>query len=163
MSTNSKYGFDDIVDNQKGIFGADCAGLCGSAMDAFSQANGVPDPSGMMYEVTCENCGPRKIVVEWPELIAIKNSISPHVAFQRAPSLVQNPTAWGFDQRHQCWYPDIRCRSCNWQFRMMVHPGEVERGLRLAVSQGWVPESAFAQISGICQQMKQMISAQPRR
>lgn len=163
MSTNNKYGYDQIIDNQKGIFGADCAGLCGSAMDAFSESQAVPDASGMMYEVTCENCGPRKIVVEWPELVAIKNQISPHIAFQRAPNLVQQPTAWGFDQRQQCWFPDLRCRSCNWQFRLMVSPNEIERGLRYAISQGWLPEQAFAQISNLCAQVKQMVAQMPRR
>lgn len=163
MGKQDKYGFDDIVDNQKGIFGSDCAGLCGSAMDAFSQANGVPTPEGMVYEVTCENCGPRKIVVEWPELIAIKSQISPHIAFQRAPNLVQQPTAWGFDARHQGWYPDVRCRSCNWQFRMMVSPVEVERAIRVAISQGWIPEAAFGQIMNLCAQVKQMVAQMPRR
>lgn len=162
MAKNN-YGYDDIIDSSKGIFGSDCAGLCGSAMDAFSQANGNPTPEGVTYEVTCENCGPRKIVVEWPEFIAIKNQISPHIAFQRAPQLVQSPTAWGFDARQQCWYPDVRCRSCNWQFRMMVHPGEVERSLRIALSQGWIQDAAFAQVSGLCQQMKQMVAQMPRR
>jgi hypothetical protein len=163
MATNNKYGYEDIIDNSKGIFGSDCAGLCGSAMDAFSDAAAKPDQAGMLYEVTCENCGPRRIVVEWPELIAIKNQISPHIAFQRAPNLVRSPTAWGFDGRHQSWFPDIRCSSCNWQFRMMVSPGEVERGLRTAMSQGWITEPAYQQITGLCHQMKQAVAPAPRR
>lgn len=158
MSKNEKYGFDDILDSQKGIFGSDCAGLCGSAMDAFSEAKGTPDPQGMMYEVVCENCGNRKIIVEWPEMVAIKHSISPHIAFQQFPNVVRNATAWGFDQNNQCWFPDIRCSSCNWQFRMLVHPGEVERGLRFAVSKGWLSEQAYSQIANVCARVKQSVN-----
>ena len=98
MKTNN-WGFDDIVDSEQGIFSDGNAGIVKeSAMTQFSRAKPVPTPEGVLYEVMCENCGPRKLAVEWPELVAVRQGISPHVAYHGQPILRGPPTVWGFDQ-----------------------------------------------------------------
>lgn len=153
----NKHGYDDIVDSQQGIFGDECSGICGSAMSAFSKARGEPDQEGLIFEVVCENCGPRKIIVEWPELVAVKFGISPHIAYQGQPGILQQPTQWGFDRNSQNWYPDIRCAKCQWQFRLMMSPGEVEGGLRAAVGKGYLPNQSYQQLAALCSGMKQRV------
>lgn len=153
---SDKYGFEDIVDQEQGIFSDGSAGISTeSAMTQFSKAKPEPNPEGIVYEVMCENCGPRKIVVEWPELVAIRNGISPHVAYQGQSVLRGPPTVWGFDQGTQRWFPDIRCGQCRWQFRMMVSMGEVDQGIRFATGKGWIQPAHVQQLSSLCAMVKQ--------
>jgi len=152
----SKYGFEDIVDQQQGIFQDGSATIAAeSAMTEFSKAKPHPAAEGMVYEVMCENCGPRKIAVEWPEFVAIRQGISPHVAYQGQPVLRGPATPWGFDQTHQAWFPDIRCSSCQFQFRMMVTPSEIEQALGYATRRGWIALQAVQQLAQLCMAMKQ--------
>jgi hypothetical protein len=154
-------GFEDaenIINGQKGIFGDDCAGLCGdSAMTAFSSAPRVTTPQGVIYDVVCENgdSGLTKILVEWPEIIAMKVNISPHLAFQGQQGYPQ--TQWGFDSKEQAWYPDVRCSRCNWPFRLMVSPGEIESNLRAGVSKGFLSDQDVQRIAQHCAMVRQRI------
>ncbi len=156
---NEKYGFEDIMDSQRGIFGSDAASVAsGSAMDAFQQAERVPTDAGMAYKVMCENGHPTQITVEWPELVAVKNMISPHIAYQGNPKILQQPVAWGFDAHTQQWFPDVKCGQCGWPFRLMIPMSEIDSGIRYAIGKGLLPEMTARQLSGICQAVKQRVS-----
>ena len=159
MSDRKKY-FDDadgIINNQRGIFGADCAGLCGdSAMDAFSQLEVEPSkcgPDGMTFRATCEGCGMRGIQVGWPEFIAAKNNISPHFVFQNAPQ-------WGTDSETKRLRPDLRCR-CNWQIAVSFSPGEISAFIDNAIRSGWISEQIVRQLTqAVLTRKQQIISGQ---
>jgi len=148
-----KEGFEDIdyiIQGQKGIFGDECAGLCGdSAMTAFSQAPRTTTAQGVIYDIRCENGDSMiKYLVEWPEFVALKAGISPHFPFQGA-------TDWGFNQEEQSWFPNLRCTRCGWPFRLMISPNEVEGNLRSAVSKGQLPEPQYQQLLQHCMAARQ--------
>lgn len=155
MSDRKRY-FDDadgIINNQRGIFGADCAGLCGdSAMDAFSQLEIEPSkcgPDGMIFRATCEGCGMRGIQVGWPEFIAAKNNIPPQAVFQ-------NVHPWGIDSETKRLRPDLRCR-CNWQIAVNFSPGEISAFIDAAVRSGWISEQDVRQLTQIVLTRKQQL------
>lgn len=150
----AEHDFDDIINAQTGIFGDDCAGLCGSAMSAFQKPRQEATPAGMNYTAHCENGHPHQITVEWPEFVAVKHMISPDLAYQGV-SVLQKPIPWGFDKNQQAWFPDMKCSTCHWPYRLMISLGEIESALRMAIGKGFLPEQNYQQLAQHCMMMKQ--------
>lgn len=160
---NKIEGFEDIadaIDHQQGIFDGAAPAINGaSAMANYARAHTRPAQQGLIISFTCEGCGrPRDLVAEYPELIAIKYGLQPHVAYQGLQQrVVMNPTAWGYDQQHRMWFPDGRC-SCGWPARPLLSVTEAENALRLAQSSGWIPPQAVQQLSHHCDAMRQRMA-----
>jgi hypothetical protein len=160
-----EHGFRNIVEGQQGIFDAAQPALGGdSAMASYAKATTSPTREGLKIEFQCENCGNGRILVaEWPELIACKYGLQPHVAYgplaQRGIQVVQSPAAWGYDQENQAWFPDLRCR-CSWPSRPLVSLQEIEQMLRAAVSRGFLSQIDNKKLSDHCFAMAQQMQQQ---
>jgi hypothetical protein len=158
---NRPQGFEDvdhIISQQRGIYGGESSISGDSAMDQFSAAHGVPSAQGVAYDINCENCGGRKLGVEWPEMIAIRVGVSPQIA-QVSPTA----SAWGFSTDDQAWFPDVKCPTCNWPFRLMIKQGEANSMLMNAIQRGWVPDAYFQQMTQHCNQVKAGVQQQQQQ
>jgi hypothetical protein len=126
----------------------------------YARAKVKPTENGMLIEMTCEGCGKGRqlVVAEYPELIAIKYGLQPHVAYaplmQRGIKVLVAPVAWGYDQDHQAWFPDLKC-GCGWPQRPLIAVQEATSVLNAALSRGWLATSDEKQLSMHCHQMRQ--------
>jgi len=151
--------WSDISEKQQGIFGE--ASLDGtSAMNEYNQAKTTVTPDGLEIRVHCENCGRQPAVTaEFPELIAIKYGLQPHVAYgpliaQGRKILQGQATAWGFDPAKKMWFPDAKCSGCGWPVRPLISVGEAEAAIRAGQGSGWIPLAVVEQLSKYCFDLK---------
>lgn len=160
---NDKYGFDDIVDAQQGIFANGAASIADeSAMASHSMVKSRPTQEGLVYDLSCPYCGERKpIVVEWAELIAVRHGISPHIAYQGRPVLKGPPTPWVFDPNEQGFFPDgaqdqrgMPCRCSN-RIKLTITMQEIDGKLGAAQRNGLLNPEMVQQLSQLCMAVKQ--------
>lgn len=155
MSNRERFGWDDVVEGQRGIFGGAEASVTGrGAMDDWISARTQPTPEGLVIRLMCESCGtPREVTPEYAELIAIKYGLQPHVAFN-GQGVLKHPTLWGFDQNHRAWFPDAKC-PCGMALRPLITVAEAGKALDVAVNSGWIPLKFVQDLSRFCAQMQQ--------
>lgn len=149
---SNKYGFDDVIDAQRGIFGSAEASISGSsAMNDWSTPKSTPTEAGLAVDLQCEACGtPRRVTMEYPELIAIKYGLQPQAIL---PRLNIQCSQWGYDPSNRMWYPDARC-SCGMALRPMITVGEGDAALRIAQAQKWLKPEFVNQLSNVCDQAR---------
>ena len=153
--------WDDIMGSQQGIFGNDAPSVAGnSAMTEFANARAVPTPEGLAISLQCERDGrPQTVVAEYPELIAIKYGISPHIAYGQAvaqghkiPYLNGPATQWGYDPNMKRWFPNAACR-CGAPIQPRISVAEAESALRAAQAAPWIEVAIVTQLSNFCAKM----------
>lgn len=155
MSQNQDS-FDDVIGAQKGIFGAECAGLC-PALDDHESQKKAASPEGLVVQFECARCGGRKImVIEWPELLALRAGVPPAFAYQRAQGLMRGaPLDWKWDGQEQVWWPELPCSNCRRPLLIWLSPDEVRQHVDSARARGFFSpqvEQACAQFCGAAMQ-----------
>jgi len=165
VSRDPRYGFEDVsddVDAQQGIFADGTASL--SKLSAMSQQSAIRPalrPEGLIYNLSCPRCGVfRPMVLEWPELVAVRHSISPHFAYQ-GQQVLQQPTPWVYDAREHGFYPDgaqdqqgMPC-NCGGRIKLVITIQEIDRRIQDAVGAGVLAPADVQRYSAIAQAMKQ--------
>lgn len=154
--SEDRHGWDDVVDGQRGIFGGAEASVTGrGAMDDWIQARTQPSKEGLVIHLMCESCGSRRTVTpEYPELIAIKYGLQPHVAWA-GTGVLHTPTVWGFDQRMNAWFPDAICPgACQQPLRPLITIAEADEALRRAQQSGWISPKTVQDMSKHCAAMQ---------
>jgi hypothetical protein len=134
--------YDDIIDAQQGIFGADCGGLCPDVYDNRSKVQVFPGKDGVTFVFSCPRCHlTKQIVVEYPELLAIQFMMSPHIAYNGV-GVLQVPVEWSFDQEHKAWYPNVLCSSgtCGQPIPILITTQEANKLTQAAGANGWFPQ-----------------------
>lgn len=144
--------FDDVVTAQRGIFGSECAGLCPALSDHESQRK-VGGPEGLTVQFDCSKCGSRKVmIVEWPEILALRAGVPPLVAYQRAQGLLRGaPLDWKWDGQEQVWWPALPCARCTRPLLTWLSPTDIQQAVDTARARGFVSpqvEQACAQFCG---------------
>lgn len=103
---------------------------------------------GVALEFACRGCAvPKEVVLEWPEVIALKYGIDPALAFRANPNVIAHPTHFQYNAEEGGWVPDIRCPSCNFGLAVVVAPDEPERWLASARRSNAISPQAEQQLS----------------
>jgi len=103
---------------------------------------------GVALEFACRGCAvPKEVVLEWPEVIALKYGIDPALAFRNNTNVLSNPTHFQFKSEEGGWVPDLRCPSCDFALAVVVGPDEPERWLASARRSGAINPQSEQQLS----------------
>lgn len=146
----------DVVETQRGIFGGAEAAISGkSAMEDWVSARTTPMAKGLKILFQCESCGHRlELVAEYPELIAIRAGLQPHVAFPPGTRVLIHPTVWGFDRDQNAWFPDVKC-PCGMPLRTFISVAEASAALVKAQDSAWISGQVVQQLSQHCARQRQ--------
>lgn len=161
MADQDDYDFD----KQRGIFGADCAGLCPALDDHESQRKQVAN-EGLLMQFDCATCGSAKMMcVEWPELIAMRHGVPPAFAYQRAPQGLMRsaPLDWKWDGQQHLWWPSVPCQRCNRPLLVWLAPQEISQFVDAAKSRGAIPPQMEHVCGQLCAGATQALRAQMHR
>lgn len=110
--------FGDVDADTQGVFGPEQAGLR-PGLKQLRTVHAVVQPDGIWMQFDCQVCGaPTVMLIEYPEMVALKYGINPVVAFRNYPDMLKSPTRWEFSPGNDIsnptgWRPDIRCSQCN--------------------------------------------------
>jgi hypothetical protein len=152
--------FGDVIQGSEGIF----AGGMGSIDDGlkkFDSASHQMRADGVLVEMQCRGCGrPKHMLVEWPEIIAIRCGVSPHQAYGNIGELARFASSWrpAQAQSEPHWVPDgATCNRCGTPVQPMFSVAECYRLIAKAKSQGLLRESDEVQLGQICTRVAQMM------
>lgn len=149
MGVDNYDAFDDVISSYQGVFGDTEAGL-DAGLKKHEAVQAKPTKQGVVLELSCQGCGrPTQMLVEWPEMVAIKYGVNPAIAFRGHPGILSNPTRWEFRPDEQLWRPDIRCSHCQFHIPLRLSPGEPERYLRDGRRAGYINQAGEQQVSQI--------------
>lgn len=155
MSANNYDAFEDVIGSYHGVFGATESGL-DSGLKKHESVDAKPTQQGVVFELSCQGCGkPTQMMVEWPEIVALKYGGNPAVVFRQHPGIIRNPTRWEFRPDEQAWRPDMQCRTCQFHIPLRVGPGEPERYLAIARRSGFINPAGEQRVSQIAAQAAQ--------
>lgn len=164
MSRDEEFDrFGDVINGNNGIFGSDTAAMEQGLIN-FDTARTVGTAQGVVVEMACRGCGRgAKLLVEYPELVAVKYNVAPHIAFHGKPNILQNPVPWAYSPREQAWWPSYPCNHCRTPIAPLVTPEEAESHLAKARRNRWIDpvgEQYVAKIaSDVAQQVQQQQAA----
>lgn len=169
--SNEWDNFDDIVHGESfgGIYDKASPGL-DAGYDRINTVTTSPTPQGLALEFRCQGCGKtRRLTLEWPELVALKHQISPHVAFAHnaPPQLVQaarvtDPTHWTWRGK-EGWGLVMRCNnSCNFHYPIRLAADEPDKYLRQATRLGLIDPQGHAHINALVQGYAQHLRSRQR-
>lgn len=165
MSNDDFDKFGDIINGNNGIFGAESAAM-EQGLANFDSARTVATADGVVVEMACRGCGRGvKLTLEYPELVAVKYNVAPHVAFHGKPNIVRNPVAWAYSPREQAWWPNYPCSHCRTPCAPLVTPEEAEKHLAKARRNNWINpqgEQYVASIAGAAAQAQAQQAAARR-
>ncbi len=153
MGVNDYDAFEDVIGSYNGVFGATEAGL-DAGLKNHEQVQAKPTKHGVVLQLSCQGCGkPTQMLIEWPEMVAIKYGVNPAIAFRGRPGMVQNATRWEFKPGEGAWRPDLRCSHCQFHFPVRVFPSEPERFLAAGRRAGFINPQGEHLVANICAQM----------
>lgn len=165
---SDKNHFDDMgdLDGQQGIFGGADAVTGRSAIDDVTRgARTQAQQDGYHIHHQCEGCGRhRDTIVEYPELIAVKYRVSPHLAYQgiRVPMMSGPLMQWGYDSQRDAWFPGQSC-ACNYGAKLLVTVSEATSVIDKALQRGWLPIDLYNQLAQRCHQVQSMVQQQQQQ
>ncbi len=157
--SNDYDAFEDVIGSYHGVFGDTEPGL-DPGLKKYETVQAKPTQQGVVFQLTCQGCGkPTQMLVEWPEMVALKYGVNPAIAFRAHPAILSNPTRWewlgvakGDRSPEQAWRPEIRCRHCDFHFPLRVSSAEPERFLAAARRAGFINQAGEQQVSQIAAQ-----------
>ena len=141
--------FGDVINGNNGIFGSDTAAMEQGLVN-FDTARTVATAQGVVVEMACRGCGRGvKLTIEYPELVAVKYNVAPHIAFQGQPNILQNPVPWAYSPREQAWWPHYPCNHCRTPCAPLMTPEEAEGHLAKARRNRWIDTAGEQYVAGI--------------
>jgi hypothetical protein len=154
--------FGDIINRSDGIFGGNESNIAGQdgGLRAHDSVKTTPTPVGVAVEMQCRGCPrPLQLMVEYPELVAVKYNVPPQEIFRANPNLLQQGiTQWKWSQNEQAWWPEVRCSGCGNIAGPMFTPEEAEVLLGRARRNNWINEQGESYISNLAYQRVQAMS-----
>jgi hypothetical protein len=148
--------FGDVVTGHQGIFD----GFGGQALKTHDSVHSEITPDGLVLEFYCHGCGkPRQMVVEYPELVALKYGVNPAVAFQGQTKILAQPVNWRFIAKENSWRPDMTCDGCDFHLFVRIAPGEPAKQIEAARQRGFLNPQVEQQLSQIASQSAQRARA----
>jgi hypothetical protein len=135
-----------------------------SAIDEHDQVTHKIRRDGVALTFACRGCAtPKELVVEWPEIIALKYGIDPALAYRNMPNIVSSPTRYEWSSEESGWMPDLQCKKCEWRLAVVIAPDEPERWLSAGRRTGVVSQASEQKISqyvrGMAQAARQRMNA----
>ena len=153
--SNSNFDHDAESLALGGVFGADQAAL----QPGLKRHQSVPHrilQGGVELKFDCQSCGmPILLVVEYPEIVALKYGVNPAVAFRFKKVMATEPTSFEFLPHQNGWLPKTHCHACNKPVEIVVEPHEPENYLKGARRRGFINAQGEHQISQLCAQVAQ--------
>ena len=135
--------FQDVIEASNGVFDGSVG------LKNHDSVKPFVTPQGVALQFECQGCGnPKKLIVEYPEMIALKYGVNPEIAFRGIPGVLDEPTRWEFLPAEQSWRPDRRCPGCFW-FPIRIDPQEPERYLQMARRRGYINPAVEQKLSAI--------------
>lgn len=151
--------FGDVIQGSEGIF-AGGMGAIDDGLKQFDKANSEVRADGVLVEMQCRGCGrPKHLLVEWPEIIAIRCNISPHVAFSQVQELQRFASPWrlAHGQNEPHWVPEgASCNRCGTLVQPMFSVAECYKLIARAKQQNVLQQNDEVQIGQICEHAKQV-------
>ena len=152
--------FEDIIHNSFGI--AEGAGLDSAIADIDAvQARAMPD--GVAFEFRCQGCGrPRRLTLDYQELVALHFGLSPHVAYHNRPDLCPSPSEWSWraNERPASWGLHLQCNRCHqYHYPLRLTPQEPKRYLDQARKAGFINPAGEQHYVHHCRQVAQAAQA----
>jgi hypothetical protein len=156
--------FSDLIGQSTGIFGGTDANIAGpeGGLQSFDKPSTTPTPQGVAVGMSCRGCGrPAQLMVEYPELVAIKYGVSPLYAFQgMSPPPLSEPIEWRYSTSQQGWFPVKTCGWCHTLCAPIFSPEEAEAHLARARRNGWTRQDAEKGLSEIAYRAALALSQQ---
>lgn len=148
--------FRDIVERNQGVFGDTEASL-EPGLRAHDGVQSRVMPEGAAFEFRCDGCGKmRRLILEYPELVALKFRLSPHVAFRgQAAQFCRSPSTWVWAPEEHAWRLKLQCSSCPWHYRLKLSPQEPEQYLARARRENYINRDGEAAVQNHCNAMFQ--------
>ena len=140
------YNMGNGIAKQRSVFG-------GTADAGFYKPDLELSHDGLEISyIDQEDMRPRAVMVEFPELVAIRYMIPPHIAFQ-GTRVIQNATPWGRNGNH--FFP----QGC----RVAISPQEANNRLEEAVKEGYLSESDYNTLCNHCAKVVHALRQQQGR
>jgi len=155
--------FEDIMHRNRGVFG-DTEAALEPGLRAHDGVESQVLPEGAAFEFRCDGCGKmRRLILEYPELVALKFTLSPHVAFHgQYRSMCRDPSTWLWSKKDHAWRIKQQCSSCPWHYRLMINPSDPERMLGAARRANFINREGEAAVANHCNSVVQHMRAQRR-
>jgi hypothetical protein len=148
--------FDDIINSREGIF-APGLGAVDDGLKRFDSIESDVTSQGLIIEMACRQCGrPKQLLVEWPEMVALKCMVSPSDAFRTVPALARFASPWRIARvpRGIYWVPeDTKCVHCGGVVQPLVGPDECGRYLAEMRQRGWLNPDDEKRVGTHCLRM----------
>lgn len=154
--------FQDVRDANRGIF-SDGLGAIDDGFRAHNRVNYSLSQEGLVCELPCGGCGlPYQMMVEWPELVALRVGISPYHAYGAVPQWRQWAAPWSLAPERRVqeaggrgtyWMTEgLKCK-CGAMIEVMVSPEEATSYLRKARSKNWLSKQDELALGTHCTRM----------
>ena len=147
---------EDIVNSSLGIYE-------GTALAEHEQVQTGISPEGVKLSFRCQGCGDTiDMVLEWPEIIALKYGVDPALAYRGRQQIVQTPMPFTFSTKENSWAPMGKCATsnCQWAYGIRIATHEPERWLAQARRSNYIPTQAEAQLSNYCDNLARQLRGQ---
>lgn len=150
--------FDDILQNNTGIFAADASAL-EPGLKNFDSAQTVPANDGVHITMYCRGCGgTRALTLGYHEMVAIKYRCPPQAAYPGTQAAVNTEYGWAAGQG--AFYPKVPCPACQNPLAPLITPDEAERHLATARANGWIEPNIEARLSALAKKNSAAYQAQ---
>lgn len=142
-------GFGDVINGTTGIFDEQGAAL-ESGLKKHDSVQAKATREGLALSVNMPCCGrPRQFLVDWPEIVAMKYSVNPAVAF-RNTNIVESPTSWQYRADEDAWRPNQKCPEHGFWLPIRLLRHEPEKFLAQARGRGLINSEAEAVVAQHC-------------
>jgi hypothetical protein len=147
--------FADVINSYSGVFGDATPGLDNGLKNFDAVDVGVTE-DGAVFEFRCTGCGRmRQLTVEYPELVALKMRVSPHVAFRNSHFVSGDPTTWRWVRDEHKWGLVMKCTFCPYHYAVRLQPHEPEQILAKARHASLINPAGEQQVMAHVQQVRQ--------
>jgi hypothetical protein len=146
--SNNYDTFTDVINSVNGVF----EGAAGLKSHDSVKTHITQGGCALVFE--CQGCGaPTQLLVEYPELVAMKYGVNPAIAF-RGTRFVKQPMSWMYLPHENAWRPHhLECVKCGFKLPIRIERGECERHLSDARSRGFINPAGEKDVSQRCMEM----------
>lgn len=149
--------FADVIHSYSGVFG-DSAGAMDTGLSKHDAVDIGVTPTGAVLEFRCPGCGRmRQLHLDYPELVALKFQLSPHLAFDQARQFSQSPSAWRWIPDEHQWGLVMRCSFCPYHYPVRLAPHEPESILGKARRSGYINAQGERAVMDHCNALRQRL------
>ena len=142
--------FNDIKNSSLGIFGGGGPGM-ESPLKSHDAVQHEVIREGLALEFNCPGCGlTTQLMLEWPELVAMKYGHNPALVFRGHPEFVRDPMSMVWEAGESGWRPEAACRHCGFKFCIRLSSQEPEQALRVGRQRNFINPDGERQVSALC-------------